>query len=149
MAQLIIYTLYFNILSTDLYRLDQEMANTITKYIFGNSSKTTRDQIKEKLSNILGEWKVFNEDEEIELDEIIKKNLGNSWEIFLKKCNEADVNKTEVITYYEFKQICKGLHFDYNSDVEQYLKILFYTDKFQLNVVPYLSFIIAYAPGKQ
>ena len=45
----------FTILSTDLYRLDQEMANTITKYIFGNSSKTTRDQIKEKLSNILGE----------------------------------------------------------------------------------------------
>lgn len=139
----------FKYISNAPFHMEKHYAEAICKYVFMRNLKCSRSEIQEKFRNIMGSWKIFTEDEEIELDDRIRAKFEYSWEIFLKKCSEGDRGKMENISFYQFAKICKSLDFEFNADIEQYLRVLFYTDKLELDVVPYLSFIIAYAPGKQ
>ena len=143
------YDDFFKLVNSAPFHLEKAFADIISIFVFSGSPKVSQGYIQDKLQEVMGSWKIFTEDEELELDEVIKSKLKNCWEIFLKKCTEMDTGKTEKISFYDFGKICKSLNFDINLEMEQYLKILFYTDKLQLDIVPYLSFIIAYAPGKQ
>jgi hypothetical protein len=79
-------------------------------------------------------------------DDKIRSYMDGHWEVFIKKCHEFDRGKRDVISFFQFVRICKSIGFELDPDMKQYLKILFYTDKFQLEIVPYMGFVVAYAP---
>ena len=145
----VVYDDFFKLMHSPPFQLEKASADIISIYVFSGSSKASKEYIHDKLQEVMGSWKIFTEEEELGLDDMIRSKLGNSWESFLKKCTEIDTGKTEKVSYYDFVKICKSLDFEVSSEMEQYLKILFYTDKLQLDVVPYLSFIIAYTPDRQ
>lgn len=138
-----------HILSSSPINLDKASTETITKFVLLNSSKVDKKFFEGKLLHMMGEWKVLNDNQEIDFDDYIKFSLEDYWDDFLNKCQIIDKGKSETITFYQFKKVCKSLGFEFEKDLEQYLKILFYTDKFQLNTVPYMNFIIAYRPENQ
>ncbi|OMJ82889.1 hypothetical protein SteCoe_16283 [Stentor coeruleus] len=126
--------------------LDKTSAEIITKYILINKTKTEKNDIENKLRKIMDEWKIFNEDEEVVFDDKIRSSMDGHWEVFIEKCHEFDKGKREIISFSQFVRICKSIGFELEPDMKQYLKILFYTDKFQLEIVPYKGFVVAYAP---
>ena len=80
---------------------------------------------------------------------MIRNHFYNLWDAFLKKCKEIDINKTELISYNNFQKICKSFKLDYSSEIEHYLKVLFYINNFQLNIVSYKTFFIDYSSDKK
>lgn len=145
-AETYTYDDIFQILATMPVLLDKISAEIITKYILISKTKTDKNDIENKLKKIMDEWKIFSEEEEVVFDDKIRSYMDGHWEVFIKKCREFDRGKREVISFFQFARICKSIGFDLDSDMKQYLKILFYTDKFQLEIVPYMGFVIAYAP---
>ncbi|OMJ69823.1 hypothetical protein SteCoe_32344 [Stentor coeruleus] len=140
------YEEIFNILSSSPINLDKASTETITKFVLFNSNQIDKKVFESKLLHMMGEWKILSDNQEINFDDYIKFSLEGFWDDFLNKCQIIDKEKSEMITFYQFTKVCKSFGFEFDKDLEQYLKILFYTDKFQLNIVPYTNFIIAYSP---
>ncbi|OMJ82929.1 hypothetical protein SteCoe_16263 [Stentor coeruleus] len=143
------YKEIFNKLSSPPINLDKTSTETVAKFVLCNSNKIDKKIFENQLLHMIGEWKVLNDNQEIDFDDYIKFSLEDCWDDFLNKCQIIDKAKSETIAFHQFAKVCKSLGFEFNNDLEQYLKILFYTEKFQLNIVPYMNFIIAYGPENQ
>jgi hypothetical protein len=145
-GEIIDYKDFVNILTSSPIYLDAINSATISNYVYCNKPSLLTKDILSKLNKVIVPWEILSENQEIEMDKKIRQGLESLWELFLKKCSEIDVNNTQTVSFDEFEKVCKTLKFQYDATLEHYLKILFYTDKSELNTVPYLSFVVAYAP---
>jgi Ca2+-binding EF-hand superfamily protein len=108
------------------------------------TSGSTARLICEKMLPLLQEWEVFTaEDEEVfdyQLGLIISKNKS-----FLKtKCKEADKDARGSIKVSDFEKILSELGVVVPDRLWSYMKLLFYSNDSELDVMPYRYFIKAY-----
>lgn len=142
------YDELYKIFTSAPIQLDKNSAEKISRYLLISKFKVMKKDIEDKIQHFLKDWGVLSEEDEINFDEKIKNSMKGSWEVFIKKCQSMDKGNREIITFSQFVKICKSIGLEFDIKFEKYLKILFYTDNYQLDTVPYVNFAIAYGPEK-
>lgn len=114
----------------------------LLQYLITPSS--TIKSVGDKLTSLLLDWEIFSpEDEELfdyQLGLIISKNK----ETFKEMCKLLDTERKGCIQISEFERILQELGISVPENLWSYMKLLFYSNDFQLDLMPYRYFIKAY-----
>ncbi|CAG9327996.1 unnamed protein product [Blepharisma stoltei] len=108
------------------------------------SAKASRKDIGVKLYKILDEWDVFSQEDENDFDEQLYRIISKHKDGLKKACKAKDPNKTGLITLDYFCEVLKDLKIEFPPKIMRYMTLLFYSNKLELNSVPYKHFIKAY-----
>lgn len=108
------------------------------------NSKSSVKQISDKLLTTIDEWDIFSQEDEEHYDYELGLIISKNKEVLKEKCKELDKNKTGKISIEDFNGILLGIDISLAESLWKYMKLLFYSNDFQLGVVPYRYFIKAY-----
>lgn len=102
---------------------------------------------KEVASNMyveLDDWKPLSKELEDQYDLEIAGIISINRLTFEKACQEADKESTNQISRRQFFDIVENLELELNEHHIKYLLLLFYSFSFELDKVPYATFIESY-----
>jgi predicted nucleic acid-binding Zn-ribbon protein len=92
----------------------------------------------------LDDWQVLRPEDEEALDEQIAELLGGVAAEFREACEALDVDKSGTISMEDYFQILEALQIELTDTQLQYLRLLFYSHKFDFESVPYHQLLSAY-----
>jgi hypothetical protein len=125
------------------FLLESEQGDTI-KASEKDTLKSPLKSVIGKLFRSLADWEIFTPKDEEGFDRhlgtIISKN-----KITLKQaCKIYDNEDSGIITVHEFMEVIEDLDVSFPPPILNYMMLLFYSHKYELNSVPYKHFIKAY-----
>jgi hypothetical protein len=87
----------------------------------------------------------MSEEDEAEFDRQLLTNFAPISAQVLEKCKEVDSEETGYIEQDTFYDICETLGLVIPVEIKDYIELLFYTDRSELEIVPYDNFMKAYS----
>jgi Ca2+-binding EF-hand superfamily protein len=131
-------------LEQEPFDLTKEQARGLVNFVFESNPSLKGKALTKRFINNLEVWEVLTEEEEQELDDVIRKALSQLNDQFVRLCSERDDQHSGIITLAELADVLQCLETELGRDVMEYLKLLCYTHNFELDAVPYMHLASAY-----
>ena len=125
--------------------LSDIQAEMLTKFLYGSSQALTPEECTARLYELIDPWQVLSEQEESSYDQELRKIVLDIGEELLEKLKISDTDNTGFITLERFFDTFKLFNVEISRDIMNYLTLLFYSDQFEFNLVPYKNFYQGYS----
>jgi Ca2+-binding EF-hand superfamily protein len=109
-----------------------------------NAEEATR-----KLSALMEDWRIFTQDDEEIFDRETALALTKHATEFVSLCEENDATNSGQIAYRAFEDILRMLGINFSHSHLRYLQLLFYSENYELDAVPYLNLMSAYVAQEE
>lgn len=136
-------------LEKEPFELAKDQSQGLVNFLFENNPCMKSAILMRKFSGKISPWDVLNEDEEQDLDDVIRQALSYHSEQFVRLCTEKDRKNSGLITYGDLEEVLRSLNVEFPHEVLEYIKLLCYTHNFELDSVPYLHLASAYVDDAQ
>jgi len=136
---------FYTMLHDEPVELNDQQAELLSRYLFGSAEMIPAEEGIARIFDFLENWEVLNEDKEVQFDRKLREILQEKSSEIKEKCEELDTEKKGVLQLEEFKKVWKEIGLEVEDELWNYLELLFYTDQFLLDCVPYVNFLQAYS----
>jgi hypothetical protein len=119
-------------------------AEVFTKFLFGSCEALMNEECSARIIELIDPWQVLTEQEETQYDQELKKIVQDLGDKLLASFEAKDSVNTGFISFENFCEVLNSFQVQIDSTMVQYLTLLFYTDQFEFNLVPYKNFYQAY-----
>ena len=96
------------------------------------------------LDQLLEDWRVFSLKDEENFDKELRKLITDNKSKISDFCKKQDPENTGVVNCKVFAEALSKLNLELRPEVAEYSNLLFYSYKFELDLVPYKSFVDIY-----
>ncbi|CAG9333036.1 unnamed protein product [Blepharisma stoltei] len=127
---------------------DITQAELFSRFVFGCSASLPCEECIARLFDILEPWEVLSEAKEYEYDSELRNVLGKYGIELEKVCKEMDKENTGIINLKQLEEALGKVGAKMSPNIFSYLRLLFYTDQYKFDTVPYMNFLSAYCDIK-
>lgn len=106
--------------------------------------KSLISEIGKKIHKDLADWPVYTKENEEYFDERISGIINANLDTLMDSCIKLDSENSGAITIADFSRVLIANSIEIDSDVLDYMKLLFYSSNLKLDEVPYRKFLDAY-----
>lgn len=140
---------FLQILMQEPIIFDENQASLLSRFLFGPSQAMPSEECIARMFDFLEPWEVLSEAKEYEYDSELRNILTKSGKALEKECRMIDKSQSNLISFGDLQKSLEKIGAVLSDRMFDYLKLLFYTDQYTFDTVPYLNFLSAYCEIKE
>lgn len=133
-----------------------EQVNKLSRFLLESEQSDSikaseKDTLKSQLKSVIGklfrslaDWEIFTPKDEEGFDRHLATIISKNKITLKQACKIYDNEDSGIITVHEFMEVIEDLDVSFPPPILNYMMLLFYSHKYELNSVPYKHFIKAY-----
>lgn len=120
-------------------------SEALARFLLGNQFIATYKTAGDTLLEFIENWTILTSAEEGDFDQQLSQVILEQRSSIKNSCKTHDKCLTGTISVENFKEVLNDLKIYFSEELLSYMSLLFYTNSYQLDIVPYKRFLKAYS----
>ena len=125
-------------------RFTKEVSDGLAKWLMTGYSLIPTNRLYNRFNESIGKIEVLNQEKEAKLDEELRVLFKGKKEALIAHLQAFDPRGLGWVSFGDFLQGLEAMNVSLSEELENYLQVLFYADKQELDRVPYETFAQAF-----